>query len=131
MIRISIDNYRYVMVVNSKLTKSVFLDKCGACKGYARNVFSRFYDSIFSEAIYVKDMYEEYYAIEYGSYEKFLIMHYGLTRDWYNELAKVLNSNPDNILIEYSTIDYGDNGADDLIFSEVMRDKMINVLLMK
>ena len=58
-------------------------------------------------------------------------MHYGLTRAWYKELLDVLNSNPDNILIEYSTIDYGDTGVDDLIFSDGMREKMINVLLMK
>lgn len=131
MIRISIDNYRYVMVVNCKLTRSEFLKRCGASKGYAKSMFGRIYDSIFSEAVFVKELYDKYYAIEYGSYERFLIMHYGLTRVWYKELSEVLNSNPDNILIEYSTIDYGDTGVDDLIFSDGMREKMINVLLMK
>ena len=59
MIRISVDNYRYVMVVNSKLTRSEFLKRCGASKDYAKDMFGRIYDSIFSEAVFVKELYNK------------------------------------------------------------------------
>lgn len=44
------DFCRYIMVVNRNLTKDYFLDKAGIRGGYAKDMFSRIYDSIFSES---------------------------------------------------------------------------------
>lgn len=41
------DYCRYIMVVNRNLTKDYFLDKAGIRGGYAKDMFSRIYDSIF------------------------------------------------------------------------------------
>lgn len=131
MIRIGYGNYHFVMIVNGRLTRDEFIKRCGAERGYAKDMFGSIYDSIFAEAEDVRQIYEEYYKVEYDSYESFMLMHYCLRREWLDLLLETLQSNKDYKLIDYDTISYGEGGIDDLIFSDNMRERIEDILLMK
>ena len=54
------DFYKAFWLLNPKLSKDNFLKIVGAEKGYSLNMFTRIYNSIYSELIDVENEYEKY-----------------------------------------------------------------------
>lgn len=119
------------MVVNKKLTRQEFIKRCGADSGYSSILFGHLYDCIFVEAMAVEDLYENFYKAEYDSYSEFLLKRYGMTFFMHNQFISLLNSNPDLHVIDFSALDHGDAGISDFLFSDQLRDRVYNILLMK
>ncbi len=69
----SYDSYKSLIVVNRNISKDYFLSRAGALHGYAKDMFSRIYDSIFSEAECVDDILNKYYYEEYEKWKTFYI----------------------------------------------------------
>lgn len=130
-IRYGYDSYNYIMVVNRKLTRQEFVKRCGADNGYASKLFAHLYDCIFVEAMDVEHLYHKYYKVEYDTYSEFLLKRYGMTKFMHKEFMKLLNSNSDLYVIEFSSLNYGDQSMNDFLFSEQLRDRIYKVLVMK
>ena len=120
--------YESLLLVNKGLTRDEFLQRVGAEKGYAVELFSTIYDSIFSESEDLKDSYEKYYICEFNSFEEYLRKEFSMP--W--EIAKLWSDvyeREDNLtVIRWAHLDYGENGMSDFIFSEELYDKFSNAL---
>lgn len=123
------DMYKYLLVVHKDITEDYFLKKSGAVSGYALQFFQRLWNSIFQESDDVHALYENYYWQEYENYYLFLEGYYGLENATVEDIKDVLTTNPDYKLIDYSSLDYGEN-FDDLISSEDLHDRFEKILLM-
>lgn len=123
------DMYKYLLVVHKDITEDYFLKKSGAVGGYALQFFQRLWNSIFQESDDVHALYENYYWQEYENYYLFLEGYYGLENSTVEDIKDVLTTNPDYKLIDYSSLDYGEN-FDDLISSEDLHDRFEKILLM-
>lgn len=130
-IRYGYDSYSYIMVVNRMLTRNEFINRCGAKDGFAAKLFGHLYDCIFVEAMDVEHLYEQYYKAEYDSYSEFLLKRYGMTNFMHNEFMKLLKSDSDLYVIEFSSLNYGDSSMEDFLFSEKCRDRIYKILVMK
>lgn len=127
----SYDTYKSLIVVNKKISKEHFLYCAGVHSGYAKDMFSRIYDSIFSEAELVDEILSKYYADEYDNIEDFLYVKYCIDRDCVDEIMKLVNSNEDYVLYDFEELNYGDSGAISFAFSSDMYERITNILLMR
>lgn len=128
--RCQYDMYQSMVVVNKDINKEYFLNRAGAKAGYAKSMFSRIYDSIFSEAINLEDVFERYYAIEYKDIYEFLYNRYCLSRTIVNKIRELKQNNADNVIIAFDELNYGDPGIVEFAFSESMYDRITQILLM-
>lgn len=124
------DCFRYIMVVNRNLTKDYFLDKAGIRGGYAKDMFSRIYDSIFSESEDLVDSYEKYYSQEFDSLELMLEKKYNVPKETVDKFVQDLQENADYTLINFDSLSYGEN-IDNLFSSGVFDKRFDKLLLMK
>lgn len=131
MMRYGYDMYKYLLIVNKNLTKEYFLQQAGVTKGYAKDFFIRIYDSFFAESENVEELFQNYYRQEYTNLNAFLRGYYGIKEEWIKEISDTLRSNPDYTLIDYHSLDYGDNGIEDMVFSDNLRKRFANLFLMK
>jgi hypothetical protein len=129
--KLAYDFSKSLLLINTNLTKEIFILKTGAQDGYALNMFSRMYDSITSELIDVDKEYMKYYSFEYDSLERFLYRKYNLKKEDIAELIEERNSNPDCILYRKDDNSYGDYGITQLAFSESVYDRVIGILMLK
>jgi len=127
----SYDSYKSLIVVNRNISKDYFLSRAGALHGYAKDMFSRIYDSIFSEAECVDDILNKYYYEEYEKMEDFLYSKYCINREDVNKIMQLVNSNEDYILYDFDELNYGDSSAVTFAFSTDMYERIINILLMR
>ena len=130
MKKFTYDNFRYIMVVNRNLTKNYFLDKAGIRGGYAKDMFSRIYDSIFSESEDLVDSYEKYYSQEFDSLELMLEKKYNVPKENVDMFIQDLRENADYTLIDFDSLSYGEN-IDNLFSSGVFDKRFDQLLLMK
>ena len=124
------DCFRYIMVVNRNLTKDFFLDKAGIRGGYAKDMFSRIYDSIFSESEDLVDSYEKYYSQEFDSLELMLEKKYNVPKENVDMFIQDLRENADYTLIGFDSFSYGEN-IDNLLSSGIFDKRFDQLLLMK
>lgn len=124
------DYCRYIMVVNRNLTKNYFLDKAGIRGGYAKDMFSRIYDSIFSESEDLVDSYEKYYCQEFDSLGLMLEKKYNVPKETVDKFVQDLQENADYTLISFDSLSYGEN-IDNLFSSGVFDKRFDKLLLMK
>lgn len=124
------DYCRYLMVVNRNLTKNYFLDKAGIRGGYAKDMFSRIYDSIFSESEDLVDSYEKYYCQEFDSLGLMLEKKYNVPKETVDKFVQDLQENADYTLISFDSLSYGEN-IDNLFSSGVFDKRFDKLLLMK
>ena len=130
MKKFTYDNFRYIMVVNRNLTKNYFLDKAGIRGGYAKDMFSRIYDSIFSESEDLVDSYEKYYSQEFDSLGLMLEKKYTVPKENVDMFIQDLRENADYTLIDFDSLSYGEN-IDNLFSSGVFDKRFDQLLLMK
>lgn len=125
------DFYKSFLLLSSKLTKEIFLDKAGVKDGYSLQMFSKMYDSIFSELINVEKEYETYYSTEYRSLESFLFKKYNLKEKDVELIMNEKEKNPDCYLYRKDDNSYGDYGLVQFTFSDVMYDRIVDILMLK
>lgn len=130
MKKFTYDNFRYIMVVNRNLTKNYFLDKAGIRGGYAKDMFCRIYDSIFSESEDLVDSYEKYYSQEFDSLGLMLENKYNVPKENVDMFIQDLRENADYTLIGFNSLAYGEN-IDNLFSSGVFDKRFDQLLLMK
>lgn len=65
------------------------------------------YDSVFAEGIDIQEMYESLYKPEYENVDKFISRHYSITDKEAKEFGDEIRKG--NRVIDFSSIDYGDN----------------------
>ncbi|MEC4086234.1 hypothetical protein [Myroides odoratimimus] len=122
------DFYKSFWILNPNLTKEYFLIKVGARDGYAKNMFSRIYDCIFSELIDVEEEYEKYYSFEYESFAYYLYKKYNLKVEDIEELIHQINTFPNCRIYRKDDHSYGDYKVPQFITSEIMYDRIIKIL---
>ena len=127
----SYDSYKSLIVVNRNISKDYFLSRAGALHGYAKDMFSRIYDSIFSEAECVDDILNKYYYEEYEKMEDFLYSKYCINREDVNKIMHLVYSIEDYILYDFEELNYGDSSAVTFAFSTDMYERINNILLMR
>ncbi|GAB4015029.1 hypothetical protein GCM10028808_39220 [Spirosoma migulaei] len=129
--KLAYDFYKSLLLLDSKLTKEIFLDKAGVKDGYSLQMFSKMYDSVFSELINVEKEYETYYITEYKSLETFLFKKYNLKQEDISLIINEKEKYPDCQLYRKDDNSYGDYGLVQFTFSEVMYDRIVNILMLK
>ncbi len=126
------DNFSSLLIIDKRLTKDIFLQKAGIEKGkYAEDMFSRLYDSIFSELIDVEAQYEKYYKIEYLDFEEFLYKKYSVEPDVIREFIRLKSENENYRIYKKNDFSYVDYGIFRFAFSDEMNERVTNILLMK
>lgn len=125
-------SYESLLIINKLLTKELFIEKAGVKTGkYAADMFSRMYDCIFSEAVYVEDDYNKYYKVEYPNLENFVYKKYCVSKSSLKKMLKLKEENDNYIIIAFDELSTGYGQFIDLIFSDELYDRFINFLLMK
>ncbi|MCB0479546.1 MAG: hypothetical protein KDC84_15370 [Crocinitomicaceae bacterium] len=108
------------------------MDKAMTKEGsFARDMFERMYDSLFSELIDLRQEYKKYYALEYERFEIFLYKKYNLEPDDIEAILKVENESEEYTIYKKDDFAYGDYGIAQFCFSEVMYGRILNLLLLK
>ena len=125
------DSYKSLIVINKNLTKEFFLNKAGAESGYAKDIFSRIYDSIFTEAEIVDVVFLEYYKEEYNDIETYLYCKYCIDMDDVKEIMELKNSNTDYVIYDFAELNYGNSNIVEFAFSDDMYERITDMLLMK
>lgn len=121
---------RYIMVVNKNITQEYVLEKAGIREGYAKDMFSRLYDSIFSESENLIETYEKYYCQEYDSFGVMLQKMYHVPNDVLESFFKCLKENLNYTLIRFDSLSYGEN-IDSLFSSGIFDERFDKLFLMK
>ena len=129
--KFSYDYSKSFFLINKELTRDLWLRKSGAQRGYSMDMFSRMYDSIFSELIDVEREYTKYYSFEYTKLEQFLYKKYNLSPEDIEEIMELRKANPDYSLFKKDDYSYGDYGIMHLAFSESMIDRVTDMLILK
>lgn len=130
--KLAYDFYKSFILINKNLIKDIFIEKTGAKSGYSLNMFSRMYDSITSELIDVDWEYKKFYAFEYETLEQYLYRKYNIKEEFIIELMEERKNNPDCILFRKDDLSYGGNGElTTFAFSEIMHDRIIEILMLK
>ena len=130
--KLTYDFYRSILVINKNLTKDIFLGKAAVKEsGFAKEMFSRMYDSIFSELIDLEREYEKYYSKEYEKFEVFLYKKYNLEAEGIEALMDLKAKNDDYKIYKMEDYSYGDYSLGQFTFSETIYDRIMNILLLK
>lgn len=119
------------LVINRNLDKNQFLRLTGAESGFSKEMFTKIYESIFSELIDAETEFEEYYSFEYKDLETYLFKKYNLNAKDVEDLTSLLKSNSDYKLYRTHVYSYGDYQIPQFITSETMYDKIVQILLLK
>ena len=125
---LSYDFYKSILALNGNLSKEEFLDKCGVSGGYAKEVFSRIYDNIFSELIDLEEEYKLYYSREYDSFEAFLFRKMNIGYDDIVALMKFKESKDYIKIYRSGDSSSGDYGIGQFVFSETMHARVIELI---
>jgi len=128
----SYKSYESLLVIDKRLTKDLFIEKAGVQKGkYAADMFSRMYDWIFSEAIYLEDDYNKYYKVEYLNFENFIYKKYCVNKNSLQKMLKLKEENENYTIITFDELSTGCGEFINFTFSDELYDRFINFLLMK
>lgn len=121
------DSYRCIILVNKQLTKQSFCEKAGALSGYAQDLFSRIYDSIFAESENIYTAYVKYYAVEYDSFEDYLRNKYMLLESQLDSLVVDFKSAMYDIY-DVDLLSYGDSAVFEFWTSDYMIERIVVLL---
>lgn len=123
------DMYKCILLVNKNINKEWFLEKAGTKNGYARDMFSRLFDSIFAESMDVIKIYRKYYRQEFDSWEDMLYYKYCIPKDMIKFFHDALKENHNLTIIDFDTLSYGEI-VDDFLFSDKLRDRIQKLIIM-
>ncbi len=129
--KLAYDFYKSLLLINKKLTKELFIERTGVKEGYSLSMFSRMYDSVTSELIDVDEEYKKYYSFEYETMEHFLYRKYNLKGKHIEELIEERKNNPDCLLYRKDDNSYGDYGIAQFTFSDIMYNRVMEILTLK
>ena len=115
------DIYRYLMTVH-RGEREEFLHRAGTMGGFSKQMMGDFYDNIFKEGIDVEYVYKTYFYREYNDLSSFLSLHYSIPMDNVKVFMDVLK-NEDYRIMDFSSIDYGNDAFDNFVFSDKMFDR--------
>lgn len=118
------------MVVNKNITKEYFLEKAGIRGGYARDMFGRLYDSVFSESENLVDTYCSYYQQEFDTLWMMLEKMYHVPQNVIENFKLDLDKNSDYTLIRFDSLSYGEN-IENLLSSGEFDERFAKLFLMK
>ncbi len=127
----SYDSYQSLILVNRNISKDYFLNRAGAVGGYAKDMFSRIYDCIFSEAESVEEIYLRYYKDEYDDIGSYIYHKYCIGSESLQHILDLKASNDNYVLYDFDELNYGDSSSIVFAFSEDMYERITNILLMK
>lgn len=130
MIRYCYDYGRYLMVVNKNITREYFLTKSGVVGGYAKDMFVRLYDAIFTESDNLVQTYDRYFKQEFDSLGEMLLKKYYVPKETVEKFIVLLNKRSDCTLICFDSITYGEN-LEVLLSSGVFDTRLEKLLLME
>lgn len=120
------DTFSYLMPVR-EITREEFLQSAGVKGGYASDMFGGLYDAIFTESEDVTAMYNTYYSKEYSDLKQFITMHYCVPLHTTEALVSVLNTEG-NRIIDFNSIDYGNDAVDQFVISDEMFDRIYSLI---
>lgn len=126
--KLAYDFYKSILVINGELTKEEFIKECGASSGYAKQVFERIYESIYSELVDLKNEYELYYNMEYYSFEQFLYRKLNISPQDIEKLIEFSESKDYLKIFKYRDYSSGDYGLGSFIYSEPMYDRIMALI---
>lgn len=126
--RFDYDCYESLLIVDKRLSKDLFLQRAGASTGFATQLFSKLYDSIFAESEDLYTSYTKYYTEEYDNFFSYLQHEFSLNKAVFNEIRIILESNNNLRVIRWSQLSYGENSSMDLIFGEELGDRFAKIL---
>ena len=121
--------YNFLLIINKGITLQRFLEKVGAKTGYALNMFTHLYNSIFSECHNVMEDYEKYYQIEYTSFKHFLHRKYFIPKYKVEEIVKTINTNSELIIIAFDSLSYGISNSYDFLFGNKLSRRFEQLLI--
>lgn len=119
---------KYLITISNLISEDIFLNLCGAGKGFSKTLFKRIYDCIFLEIIDIEEEFEKYYSIEYNSLWQFLLKKYNIKIEDIIQLKEIKACNPNIIIYKKQNSHLW---LEQLIFSDSMFEKIMNILLMK
>lgn len=119
---------KYLIIINNKITRKMFLDASGAGKGFSFNFFNKIYNCIFSEKINVEEEYEKYYSIEFENIWQYLFKKYNISDENINVIKELKKQDTNNTIYKKENSNLW---LEHFIFSESMYEKIINLLLMR
>lgn len=118
--------FSYLMPVK-EISREDFLAAAGAMEGYAVEMFGELYDAIFTESKDVESLYNQYYRNEYCDITQFISMHYCVPMPTADALTEVLKTSGNHI-IDFNSIDYGNDAVDQFVMSDEMFDRFYNLI---
>ena len=125
------DFYKGFWLINPKITLDFFLEKTGAEKGYALEMFTRMYNCIFSELINIEDEYLKYYSFEYETFETYLYKKYNLEIKQIKKIVRKKNKFSHCNIYKKDDYSYGDSSIPQFITSETMHKRINKILKAK
>ena len=121
------------VMIDKNINKDIFLEKVKVKSGtFADDLFSRVYDSLFSELINLEEEFEKYYSIEYESIKHFLYHKFCMPIEVIEDFFKLKTERKTYTLFYKKERDsYGDYSIMRYAFSEVLDERIIKILLLK
>lgn len=129
--KFSYDYGESILLLDKRLTKAQFLEKCGATKKFSEKMFSRMFDSIYSELVDVEQEYAKYYALEYSSVSDYLFRKLNISKEVIREIDKLQAENENLQLFIKDDFSYGDYQIVQFAFSDTMYDRISDILTLK
>ena len=126
--KLAYDFYKSILVINADLKKEEFLSECGSSSGYSKQVFERIYESIYSELVDLRREYDQFYKMEYESFEKFLYRKLNISPDDIESLIAFSESKNYLKIFKYRDYSSGDYGIGSFIYSEAMYDRIMALI---
>ena len=120
--------YKYLMFINKSISLPKFLEKVGAKTGYALIMFTHIYNSIFSECHNLMEDYDNYYQIEYTTFEHFLHRKYFIPKCEAEKIVKMLNTNSELTIIAFDSLSYGIDNIDYFIYGDKLFQRFERIL---
>ena len=124
------DQFEFMFLMKKSMNKEKFLIAAGAVRGYAKEMFSRMYDSLSSETIDIITEYEIYYKIEYDSLGKFLYRKYNLSHRMVTQIMDQLKKEPDLRLYRIIDRSYLNGQIRNFMSEDPMVERIEKILLM-
>jgi len=124
---------QFFIIIDKNLTKEIFLTNVKVEQGsFAEDMFSRIYDSIFSELINLEEEFEKYYSIEYKSIQHFLFQKFCFPSDVIKDFFSLKSQSESYcIFYKHEKDSYGDYSITRYAFSDEMYEKVTSTLLLK
>jgi len=110
------------------LTREKFIQASSVAENsWAEALMHRIYDCLLGNAVNVIEEYERFYAVEYSTFEEFLVKRYGITD---KELDAIKKNLPKDYILVYGCMDsQGDYNTSQLMeFSDEIVESVNEIL---